>query len=219
MTDDVEAALRDLAPKIHVPEPPDVADAVRAEIAKEPPPSRWWGALVAAVAAFGVAIAVSPAVRAGVVELLEFAGIEFRTEAPRTPTPPPLGVREVSLDEARNLVKFEIRVPKTLGEPQKVTVHDGRFVTLHYGDVLLDEFDGTFESIIGKVVNQSDVEAVDGKYWIPRPHEVFYIDPKGAWHREEARSTGKTLLWQQDGVTYRLQGELTKERALEISAS
>lgn len=218
MTDDVEAALRDLAPKIHVPDPPDVVEAVRVEIAKEPPPSRWWGALVAAVAAFAVAIAVSPAVRAGVVELLEFAGIEFRTEAPR-PTAAPLGVREVSLDEARDLVNFEIHVPKTLGQPQKVTVHEGRFVTLHYGDVLLDQFDGTFESIIGKVVNESDVEAIDGKYWIPRPHEVFYIDPNGAWHREEARSTGKTLLWQRDGVTYRLQGELTKERALEISAS
>src|SRR5688500_3968323 len=130
--DQTEAALRDLGRKIHVPEPPDVTASVLTRINAPRRRNRWLTALVAAVTAFAIAFAVSPAVRAGVWNLLEFAGVEFRASAPPS-IAPPLPSNEVSLDEARREMPFEIHLPEELGTPDKITVHEGRFVTLHYG--------------------------------------------------------------------------------------
>ncbi|GGN26886.1 hypothetical protein GCM10011609_81920 [Lentzea pudingi] len=216
MIDDQAEALRDLGRHLHVPEPPDVTAAVLTRI--NAPRKRWLKALVAAITAFAIAFAVSPAVRAGVQQLLEFAGVEFRTEAPQT-VAPPLPSNDVSLEEAKKQMPFEIHLPGGLGTPDKITVHEGRFVTLHYGDLRLDQFDGTISSTIGKLVHQDGVEQVDGKVWIPYPHVFFYIDRDGQWHTEEPQRAAQTLLWQRDQVTFRLEGDLTKEKALEISAS
>ncbi|MET9630175.1 hypothetical protein ABZX92_22175 [Lentzea sp. NPDC006480] len=215
---DVEAALRDLSQNIHVPEPPNVTAQVLANINTPRRRNRWLAALVAAVTAFAIAFAVSPAVRAGVQHLLEFAGVEFRTEPPPT-VAPPLPSQEVSLDEARKQMPFEIYLPAELGTPDRITVHEGRFVTLHYGNIRLDQFDGTISSTAGKLIYNEGVEQIGDKIWIPYPHVFFYIDRNGQWHDEEPRGTGKTLLWQRGQVTMRLEGDLTEEKALEISES
>jgi hypothetical protein len=213
-----EAALRDLGRRIYVPKPPDVTASVLTRINAPRRRNRWLTALVAAVTAFAVAFAVSPAVRAGVRNLLEFAGVEFRTEAPLS-VAPPLPSQEVSLDQAREQMPFEIHLPEELGEPDKITVHEGRFVTLHYGTLRLDQFDGTISSTIGKLIHQDGVEQIGDKVWIPYPHVFFYIDRDGQWHTEEPRAAGQTLLWQRGQVTNRLEGDLTRERALKISES
>ncbi|GHH54646.1 hypothetical protein [Lentzea cavernae] len=218
MTDDRAEALRDLGRHLHVPEPPDVTAAVLTRINAPRRRNRWLKALAAAITAFAIAFAVSPAVRAGVQQLLEFAGVEFRTEAPRS-TAAPLPSQDVSLEAARTQMPFEIHLPQELGEPDEVTVHEGRFVTLHYGDLRLDQFDGTISSTVGKLVHGEGVEQVGDKIWIPYPHVFFYIDRQGGWHTEEPRTAGQTLLWQRGQVTMRLEGDLTRERALEISAS
>ncbi|RDI31039.1 hypothetical protein [Lentzea flaviverrucosa] len=219
MTDDrAEAALRDLGRQLHVPEPPDVTAQVLARINVPRRRNRWLKALVAAITASAIAFAVSPAVRAGVQQLLEFAGVEFRTEAPLSVVPP-LPSNDVSLDEARKQMPFEIHLPGELGTPDRVTVHEGRFVSLHYGGLRLDQFDGAISSTVGKLVHQEGVEQIGDKIWIPYPHVFFYIDRDGAWHTEEPNGAGQTLLWQRGQVTMRLEGDLTKEKALEISAS
>ncbi|GGU72854.1 hypothetical protein [Lentzea flava] len=216
--DDVEAALRDLGQQIHVPEPPELTASVLTRINAPRRRNRWLTALVAAVTAFAIAFAVSPAVRAGVQNLLEFAGVVFREEPPPA-IAPPLPSQELSLDEARKQMPFEIHLPGQLGTPDKITVHEGRFVTLHYGNLRLDEFDGTVREAIGKLVHGEGVEQIGDKVWIPYPHVIFYIDRNGVWHDEEPHGAGKTLIWQRGQVTMRLQGDLTKEKALEISAS
>jgi hypothetical protein len=215
---DVEAALRDLGRQIHVPEPPDLTASVLTRINAPRRRNRWLTALVAALTAFAIAFAVSPAVRAGVQNLLEFAGVEFRTEAPQS-IAPPLPSNEISLDEARAQMPFEIHLPQELGTPDKVTVHEGRFVTLYYGDLRLDQFDGTIQSTIGKLLAGDGIEQIGDKVWIPYPHRIFYIDRNGEWHDEGPHGAGQTLIWQRDQVTMRLEGDLTKERALEISES
>lgn len=215
--DDVEAALRDLGRQVHVPEPPDLTASVLTRINAPRRRNRWLTALVAAVTAFTIAFAVSPAVRAGVQNLLEFAGIEFHREAPQS-IAPPLPSQEVSLDEARRQLPFEIHLPPLLGAPDKVTVHEGRFVTLHFGNLRLDQFDGTIDPAIGKLIHGQGVELIDGKVWVPYPHRVFYIDRDGQWHHEDPHGAGQTLIWQRGQVTMRLEGDLTKEKALEISA-
>ncbi|MEU3649344.1 hypothetical protein AB0E59_38640 [Lentzea sp. NPDC034063] len=219
MTDEpTEAALLDLGRRIHVPEPPDVTAQVLTRINAPQRGNRWLTALVAAVTAFAIAFAVSPAVRAGVQNLLEFAGVEFRTEAPRS-VAPPLPSQEVSLEVARREMPFEIHLPAELGEPDKITVHEGRFVTLHYGTLRLDQFDGTISTTIGKLIHQDGVEQINDRIWIPYPHVFFYIDRDGQWHTEEPQAAAQTLLWQRGQVTNRLEGDLTRERALKISES
>ncbi len=214
--DDVGAALRDLGQNIHVPEPPDVTAQVLTRINAPRRRNRWLTALIAAVTAFAIAFAVSPAVRAGVQNLLEFAGVEFRSEPPPT-VAPPLPSQEVSLDEARKQMPFEIHLPPRLGTPDKITVHEGRFVTLHYQDIRLDEFDGTIETTMGKLIYDEGVEQIGDKVWVPHPHRLFYIDRDGQWHDEEPHGTGHTLIWQRGQVTMRLEGDLTRQRALEIA--
>ena len=216
--DQAEAALRDLGRRIHVPEPPDVTAQVLTRINAPRRRNRWLTALVAAITASAIAFAVSPAVRAGVQQLLEFAGVEFRTEAPRS-VAPPLPSQDVSLDEAREQMPFEIHLPAELGTPDQVTVHEGRFVSLRYGGLRLDQFDGTISSTIGKLVHQEGVEQIGDKIWVPHPHVFFYIDRNGVWHDEAPQGAGQTLLWQREQVTNRLEGDLTRERALEISES
>lgn len=216
--DQLEAALRDLGRKIHVPEPENVTAGVLTRINAPRRRHRVLTALVAALTAFAVAFAASPAVRAGVRDLLEFAGVEFRTQAPPS-TAPALPGKEVSLDDARSLVPFDIHLPAQLGTPGRITVHEGRFVTLHYGDLRLDQFDGTISTTIGKLVHGEGVERIGDKVWIPYPHEVFYIDREGRWRVEEPHGAGQTLIWQRDQVTMRLEGELTRQRAVEISES
>lgn len=219
MTDDgIEAALRDLGHSIHVPEPPDLTASVLTRINAPRRRNRWLAAIIGAITAFAIAFAVSPAVRAGVIDFLRFAGVEFRTEAP-TSIAPPLPSNEVSLDEARRQLPFEIQLPEELGTPDRVTVHEGRFVTLHYGELRLDQFDGTVQAHIGKLISGEGVEPIGDAVWIPRPHFVFYIDRNGQWHDEEPHGVGQTLIWQRGEVTMRLEGPLTKERALKISAS
>lgn len=216
--DDVEAALRDLGQRIHVPEPPDLTASVLTRINAPRRRNRWLVALTAAITAFAIAFAVSPVVRAGVQNLLEFAGVEFRTEPPGS-IAPPLPSQEVSLDEAKARMPFEIHLPEQLGTPDKITVHEGRFVTLHYGDLRLDQFDGTISSTIGKLVHGEGIEQIGDRIWIPYPHPFFYIGRNGEWHHEEPRGAAQTLIWQRGQVTLRLEGELTRQRALEISES
>lgn len=216
---DIEAALRDLGQQVHVPEPPDLTASVLTRINAPRKRNRWLTALVAALTAFAIAFAVSPAVRAGVLHFLKFAGVEFRTEAPPT-IAPPLPSQEVSLDEARRMLPFEIHLPEKLGTPHKVSVHEGRFVTLDYGELKLDQFDGTIDAAVGKLVAGQDVERIsDTVVWVPRPHPFFYIDRNGEWRRVTPHGAGQTLIWQRGQVTMRLEGDLTRERALEISAS
>jgi hypothetical protein len=217
--DQMEAALRDLGRQIHVPQPPDLTASVLTRINAPRKRNRWLTALIAALTAFAIAFAVSPAVRAGVQNILEFAGVEFRSEPPKS-VAPPLPSQEVSLDEAKEQMPFEIHLPAKLGEPDKITVHEGRFVTLHYGDLRLDQFDGSIQSTVGKLLHGDGVEQIGDKVWIPHPHEIFYIDRDGRWHNEEPHGkAGHTLIWQRGQVTMRLEGDLTRERALDISES
>jgi hypothetical protein len=227
MTEDqLEAALRDLGARIDVPEPPDVTAAVRARLSAEPRPlivrRPILAAALAILAAFALAFAVSPEVRAGVEYILKFAGIEFRDDPPPEPLPTPVvpGERTVSLEEARKIASFEIKVPGKLGTPKEVRVTD-RVVTLVYDNARVDEIDGRFGIAMGKFAHGDDIERlqIDGSeaLWIPRPHEVLYVDRDGNWQSESARLSGSTLIWQDGRLTMRLEGTFTRDEAVAIA--
>jgi hypothetical protein len=247
MTDrELEFALRDLGGHLAVPQPSfdGLTESVLARLDEPAPPGRrpLWLKVAAAVVvlavALGVLITVSPPVRAAVLHLLRFAGIEFSTgSAPPTGLPtglptaaPPLpGERVVDLATARRESSWPVLVPAKLGEPQRVLLADGtppRVVSLQYraGTVRLDQFDGGLDLALYKKLVQGQemiFVSVGGEtgLWVDRPHEVIYVDRAGEYRTESARLSGKTLIWQHGTVTLRLEGELTLDEALEIAGS
>ncbi|HEV2780304.1 MAG TPA: hypothetical protein VGX25_13005 [Actinophytocola sp.] len=241
--DVVEVALRDLGAHLAVPEPPDVTDAVLARL-DEPPARPRFGqsrlvkvaaVVLAVLVALGALITVSPPVRAAVLNLLRFAGIELRTDsappASLPPSPAPLpNERVVDLPTARQLSRFPVAVAEALGPPERVLLIDGtppRMVSLLYrgGTVRLDQFDGTLDlALYKKLVGGEGFDWVqrpggEPAIWVDRPHEVVYVDRDGHEHVESARLSGRTLIWQAGNVTMRLEGDLSVGEALEIAGS
>lgn len=151
-----------------------------------------------------------------------------------------------SLDEARRRADFTVRAPTDprLGAPDEVyrgpsTTGTHDVITLVYtsrvgipvsreGGVsaLVVEFRGRVdETLFGKIAAPGtrieDVTVNGGKgFWIEgEPHLFFYRDEAGMIWSETLRLAGNTLLWEQDGVTLRLEAQVTREDALRIATT
>ncbi|MGH3716715.1 MAG: hypothetical protein ACRDT4_25140 [Micromonosporaceae bacterium] len=234
---DLGAELRALGRELPVGEPPDgLADAVLTRIAELPVPRRsWlrrrWPALVAALLGLLLVGVLAPPVRATVAEWLGLGGVVVRHDPdppPASAPPPPTAGTGLTLAEARRLVGFTPLLPRDLGTPDGVEVSADRRVlslTWHRGGdgvLRLDQFDGRLDPSFAKSVH-GDIEWVKvggtSAWWIPRPHEVVVLAPDGTERREQARLAGKTLIWQYGSVTLRLEGDLTRDRAVAIAES
>ncbi|HEX2498358.1 MAG TPA: hypothetical protein VHO00_06110 [Actinomycetes bacterium] len=193
---------------------------------------------------FAGLLVVSPQVRAAVADLLRFAGIEIRQgQGPQVPpsgrySPLP-GERVTDLDTARELADFPILVPAALGPPDTVVVADGeppRVVSLlYYPDaesppsapaggeqpmIRIDEFHGSISPVFMKYVDQQAEPVAIGSYlafWIDQPHPVLYVDRGGRVQEELARLSGRTLIVEIGDTTVRIEGDLDKERAIELA--
>jgi hypothetical protein len=230
VSDDLGENLRDLGRRLDVPPTPDVTTAVLNRL-DEPPPSprrrvpRLVTAAIAALLALATAMVVSPAVRAAVFDLLRIGGVDIHQNEP-APTPTaetPLGDRDLSLAEAREAVDFALRLPAGLGEPDTVRVTDDRVVTMSFGEVRVDQFDGGLDPIFEKFAMADDIHRISvgdrPGIWVDRPHVVVYTDEDGVTREEGARLAASTLIWEDDGVTYRVEGDLTQPEALAIAES
>lgn len=245
LDDRLESDLRELGRHLDVPPAPDVVAAVRETLAQEivsprpvPRRRRLWHvprpaqAAAALVLLFGGLIAASPDVRAAAIDVLRFAGIEISDEPSPVGIPPdaePLpGQRTTTLGEADEVVDFQIVVPTALGEPDGVTLADDRIVSLLYDArdgrqaILIDEFGGsvgpTFHKYVaglGESVQIADTRGI----WIDEPHPLLYVDSHGRPREESARMAASTLIWQVGGTVLRMEGDLTREQAIEIATS
>lgn len=229
---DLEQALRALGTRLDVPDPPDVTGAVLARIA-EPAPAHRRGrrvlaAAVAAVLALATAMVVSPAVRAAVFDFLRIGGVEIHENvpAPVTPSldPPSPGERDVTLEQARAAVDFPLALPSGLGPPGAVRLIDGdRVVSMAFGGVRIDQFDGGLDPMFTKFASAADVHHVTVSgvpaIWVDRPHPVLYTDRDGNLREESARLAAATLIWAHDDITYRVEGDLTQQQAIAIAES
>ncbi|WP_430502241.1 hypothetical protein ACQRWP_11635 [Micromonospora trifolii] len=235
---DLERELRDLSAWLDTPDPPDVTARVRVRLSTPAPRRRRWRSLAAA-ALVTLLVAVLPPTRAAIADvvtgLLRFAGVSIATSP--APTPPggtaaPLpGQRAVALDEAQRAVRFPIRLPAMLGPPEQVLVADpdatGRYrvATLLYdgGALRVDAFDGHLDLAFHKEVTPpgADWVQVNGDFavWVDGPHVLSYVDRAGGIRQETARLAASTLIWQDNDVSYRLEGTFTKAEAIEIAHS
>jgi hypothetical protein len=174
--------------------------------------------------------------------------IRFIEEPPAMPTALPgaaldLG-RTVTMTEAAAGAGFPLQAPSLpeLGAPESVYITYGSvnpMVSFVFaaGDLLpasrftgvgalLTQFEGSIErGFIAKgLMDESAIRltAVNGEtaFWIDgAAHTFMYLDPAGQIQVETYRLAGNVLLWEVDGITYRLESELEREAAIAIAES
>jgi hypothetical protein len=157
--------------------------------------------------------------------------------------------RPVTLGEARAAVDFPVRVPTAAGfdAPDEIYLLDqneGAMVSFVYPSgpelpandetgvgALLTQFRGEADrGLIEKGLpaageDQTQLQAVsvagEPGFWISgAPHGFFFVCyDVGECRQERYRLAGNVLLWEQDGVTLRLESALTLEAALAIAKS
>jgi hypothetical protein len=237
---DLEQELRGLGRELAFPAAPDLVSPVRARLAAKPTRRPLLQRpLVIALAALALAIAAAMAVPPARTAILEFLRIQGatveRVEEPPAVTRVHLGLAvPVTLDEARSRLAFEPLVPDFpgLGDPDAVYVDRYAFggqIVFLYGteeapQILVSEFRGdTNPNLIGKAAGPgTSIEAVTVSgspgFWVSgEPHEFMYRGPDGEPELDSIRLAANALLWQNGNLTLRIEGDLTKERALELA--
>lgn len=223
MSDDLDLRLRELAGDLRTPEPsPGLAAAVVARVAEPRPSHRVRWAVVAALVVALLGLAVSP-VGARVVDWLDVGGVMVRDDD-AVPTGTPVVPSEPAATVSG--AAFDPLVPAVLGPPTGVSVNDdGTLVSMSWtvdGEtVRLDQFAADLDPYFWKAspsVQHVDVEGQDA-LWFPVPHEVTVVPDGGAPETHAPRLSAQTLVLPLPGLTLRLEGDLTVERAVEILSS
>jgi hypothetical protein len=200
----------------------------------------WVGAVVALI----VVVMAFPAGRRAVANLLDIAGIHVEFgNTPELPLPTDLlPGRRVDLGEAQAAVDFLILQPAVMESPGTVAILDwelGTQVFLGWGEsaalpevgesgigLLLVEFRADLNvDFFGKLVDGGttvDQVLVHGApaFWLGgAPHVFMFETGRRDLVEDETRLTGNVLIWEADGVTFRLESNLNLEESLKIAES
>ena len=230
------ADLRALGSAAPVPEPSAALPAAVVARVRQAPVSRRrvpdrWRVVVAAVAVVLVGLAAAPPVRAAVADWFGFGAVKVQRGQPGTPTPgsttaPPPPASGVTLAQARRLVAFPVVVPVELGPPDGVEVSADRLVVSMSwdgpdGPVRLDQLGGRIDYALVKTAGRVEFTSVGAAeaIWFPDPHDLAWTAPDGGSRTSPSRLAGPTLVWERDGATLRLEGDLTLTRAQTIALS
>lgn len=207
----IEQELRSL--RIDFPLEPDVSGRVLARLQRRPGRRRWLVPVLVALALVGALFAI-PQTRAAILRVLHIGNVEIervQTLPSARPGPLPLG-DPVSLDEARKGLGIELAVP----DDYDAIYRSGPFVTFVLAPrVWLLEWGGGGPPILKKVleprnrIDQVFLDETATATWIQGRHVVV--------RGPERRLAGNVLIWERDGVTYRLEGVLSEERATQIA--
>jgi hypothetical protein len=166
--------------------------------------------------------------------------------AAASPVGPDLSLgRQVTLQEARTLAPYEIHVPNpaAYGEPDEVYVRnlpdDNTMVSLIYYPApdlpeaeetgvgaLLMQFEaredvnyimkGVFEG--GGYTTPTELGDGDA-WWVYGATRIVLLDDPSAPCCPAGRPSANVLLWEQDGLTFRLESDLTMSRATTLAES
>jgi hypothetical protein len=235
---ELERALLAVGRNLEVPVAPDLTGAVRARLAEGRRPmlvSR--RALVVALAVLAVAVGAVLAVPQARSTIRDWLGIGNVTIRYLEELPPveqatdDLGLGEqMSLEEARERAGFSVRVPTVdgLDDPPKVFYNeDSSQVAFLYGSeekprLLITQADarGAIEKLVNLNVTERELVVVEPGYagvWLfGEKHAIFYPSTD---HEEPFRLVGNALVYEIDGVTARIEAEISKDEALRIARS
>jgi hypothetical protein len=234
---ELEQALLAVGRNLDVPATPDLTGSVRRRLAEGRRP--WFSRrlLVVALAVLAVAVGAVLAVPQARSTIRDWLGIGNLTIRYVEDLPPveqataglELGER-MSLEEARERAGFRVRVPTVdgLDDPPKVYYNqDSSQVAFLYGSeekpkLLITQADarGAIEKIVNLNVTERDLVVVEPGYagvWLyGEKHAIFYPSTD---HEEPFRLVGNALVFEIDGVTLRLEAEISKAEALRIARS
>jgi hypothetical protein len=239
--------MRELEPQLiavgrllDVPEPPDLAADVLARIAApRPAPRRRRLVLALAVLAIAALLATLaiPDARSALLRFLQIGGerIELVDELPAVaPNPPELDLmlgQRVTLAEARRRAAFKLL--ELDEEPDAVYLGDRGTVWFLYGSsdavhllvaqtpkLTIDE-PFLFKKLAGSgtSVEPATVHGEPAYFLSGAPHVVLLVDENGFGIPETARLARDVLVWEEDGRTVRLEGDLTLAEASELAQS
>jgi len=222
------------------PATPDLAAAIEPALATRQqalPPRRWLRvaavAVAVAAAAIGALLALSPGARSAFLEIFHVQGVTVvRVESlppTRVQAPLALGTR-ITRAEAERRVGFVLAQPRRLRNPDAVYVGRNGLVTFVYGRpghprLLFSQLRGSVDTGVLKklvaadsIVEPAIVNGHDALFLSGRPHEVMFTGPNGEVV-SPVYLAGTVLLWERGGVTFRLEGNLSRARAVELARS
>ena len=233
----LEQSLELLARALAYPETPPIAERVASRLQDEdasPRVAPAWALAGVAMTGLIVLIAaligtVSP-VRDAVADVVDGINI-FETDEPSSSIKRDIEGSPVSLTAAEDALGFEILQP---AYPKGATIDES--LLQDFGDVkvvVLSFEHPTFESftlfetnaVIGKGLSPAaQAEPVEGfheeAFWLQGLRIVQYQSPDGEVVEESICATNSnTLLWEQDGHVFRIEGNLSLEDAVLIARS
>ncbi len=233
---DLVPGLEDLGSVLVFPETPSF-DGILAALPDRVAPARrgrpWLGVAAAVIAVAALILTVPPARRA-VADLLGLGAVRVTVvnELPAaTAFKADLGTM-VSLDEAAAAAPFPLLVPGG-AEPDTVFLREVDLVavTQVFGTgkqprLILTQVGGAADrQVIEKMVpGEGAIERVrvgesEGLWLSGPPHTVSFITSQGGRVPDPPRLAGNTLIYEQDGVTIRIEADVDLTTALAIAES
>jgi hypothetical protein len=222
------------------PPTPDLAPGVRNRI-EGATPGRLRRRLVLAAAVLAVVVAAvlasSPDARSTIRDWLGIGGAEVVRVEELPEVEPQAGSPEfgepATRSEAEAAASFPLRFPEELGEPDALFTRDepGGMVVAVYGEApsyravyvqwVGESTEPSFQKLAGSgtVVERLQVDGDAGIWLGGTPHFVLWVGSDGSDHVDEPFLAGNVLLWEDGRLSYRLEADVSKERALELARS
>ena len=238
MADRLDTALSQLAVEVVFPPTPDLATSVRRRLVESRlsgPRRLPWGRSFALAAGLSLLVVAAAVALAWVLPGLRIVPVASLPPASAVELGEDLRLGEpITAEDAR----FEVgeRGPAT----SAYSFRDGTVVSLVYGPgdglpeidgsgigLLVQRIEGDLDTVmveklvneVGAVVTPVSVGEADG-FWIEGPpHLVRYLTPSGLVRAEMTRLVGGTLVWQRDGVLYRMESGLGRAESLRLAAT
>src|SRR5919206_725094 len=228
---ELERDLREVGRLVAWPSEPDLVPAVRARLGEAGP--RGFGfarrrALVLALAVLVVAVGAAFAVPSARTAILRFFHIGGETIArvetlPNAPRRSPIAglAGPMSVEDATDRAGFNPILPSKHGG---VYADDGIVATYIAPRVVLTESRSELGMSKKVVSPQTILEPLlvndhNGMWIQGAPHVVTYFDSNGLDHHRNVRIAGNVLVWAYGSVTLRIEGPITRARALALAAT
>jgi hypothetical protein len=226
----LEQRLHALGQELAYPPEPDLAPAVLAQLDRRPFP--WRAAAIAVVViavAVGAAFAV-PQARTTILKWFHLRGVtvervETLPSAEERSQAGGLG-RPLSRGDAERAVGFELALPPR-ATPRRVYVLGDALASVILRSrgrpLLLSEYRAANFSMLKKsataktVIEFVRVNGSPGLWLEGGPHTLTYFNRRGEFRERSIVIHGNVLLWTDGELTLRLEGNLTKAQALDIS--
>jgi hypothetical protein len=228
---ELERDLREVGRLLAFPPEPDLVPAVRTRLGEAQRPRPFVArrrllvlALAALVVAIGAAFAVPPA-RTAILRFFHIGGetIERVPTLPNAPHRSPIAGLDgpMSLEDAVDRAGFNVILPPKHGG---IYAGDGILATYIAPHVVLTESRsdlGMAKKVVSPRTRLEPLRVNDHNgMWIEgAEHVVMYFDSNGSDRRKHVRIAGNVLVWAYGSVTLRIEGPITRARALGLAAS